>query len=228
MLRSSRLFFRRFSSSACSSFYLLSCGPVSVGSSLLFLASFPLRALPAVFAVVFPSLSGTVDIRGRLSSCVVSVPGRGLMLPPVVLFLCTVRALPLFLLVWLFFRVVFVLFSFLLVLLLVLFLLLPLFIRSGFLCTFFFFFFVGFFFFSNLLFLFFFSSFLFFRPRSSVRVSGFCGVASSWAFPVALLCLLFWRPLSGLPPLSCLFSVCSLFPSFLLASFYLGSFAGCS
>ena len=45
--------------------------------------------------------------------------------------------------------------------------------------------------------------------------------------PVALLCLLFWRPLSGLLPLSCLLYVCSLFPSLLLASFRLGSFAGC-
>ena len=54
VLRSSRLFLRRLSSSA-SSFYLLSCGLFSVGSSLLLLASFPLQALPAVFAVVFLS-----------------------------------------------------------------------------------------------------------------------------------------------------------------------------
>ena len=91
-----------------------------------------------------------------------------------------------------FFPLVFVLFSFLLVLLLVLFLLLPSFLRSGFLCELLFFF-VGFFSFYGLLFLFFFSSFLFFHPRSSVRVSGVWGVASSsWAFPVALLYLLFW------------------------------------
>ena len=123
----------------------------------------------------------------------------------------------------LFFPLVFVLFSFLLVLLLVLFLLLPSFLRSGLLYELFFYF-VGFFSFSSLLFLFFFSSFPFFRPRSSVRVSGVWGVASSsWAFPVALLCLLFWRPLSGLPPLSCLLYVCSFFPSLLLAFFRLGS-----
>ena len=87
-----------------------------------------------------------------------------------------------------------------------------------------FFFFVGFFSFFGLLFLF--SSFLFFHPRSSVRVSGVCGV-TSWAFPVVLLCRLFWRPLSGLPPLSCILYVCTLFPSLLLAYFRLGSFAGC-
>ena len=31
---------------------------------------------------------------------------------------------------------------------------------------------------------------------------GFGGVTFSWPFPVALLCLLFWGPLSGLPPRS--------------------------
>ena len=61
-----------------------------------------------------------------------------------------------------------------------------------------------------------------FRPRSSVRVYGVWGVASSWAFPVALLCLLFWRPLFGLSPMSCLLYVCSLFPSLLLTSFRFG------
>ena len=78
------------SSSACSSFYLLSCGPVSVGSSLLFLTSFSLRALPAVICCCLPFrvvallafLSGEVDVWGSPSSSfIVSVPRGDLMLP---------------------------------------------------------------------------------------------------------------------------------------------------
>ena len=86
------------------------------------------------FRVVFhlALLSGTFGVQGLSSSYfVVSVPGGGL-LPLVALLPCTVRALPLFLLVRLFFPLVLVVFSFLLVLLLVLFLLLALFIRSAF------------------------------------------------------------------------------------------------
>ena len=151
-------------------------------------------------------LSGAFGVRDSSSSSfVVSVPGGGL-LPPVTLLACTVRALPLFLLVWFFFPLVLVVFSFLLVLLLVLFLLLPSFIRSAFFadtssCS------SG----SSLLQsplppLILWLPLFVLVPQFVFR--GFWGVASSWAFPVPLLCLLFWE--------DSLWSSSSVFPSFCL------------
>ena len=137
MLQSSRLFLQRISSSVCSSFYLLSCGPVSVGSSLRFLASFLLQALSAVFAVVFPSglFLFLPYFLARLASGARPPPlslclflGEVCCFPPVALLPCTVLALPLFLFVLLFFPLVLVVFSFLLVL----FLLLPSFLCAAF------------------------------------------------------------------------------------------------
>ena len=44
------------------------------------------------------------------------------------------------------------------------------------------------------------------RPRSSVRAHGVRGAAASWAFH-RILCLLSWRPLPNLRPLSLLLSI---------------------
>ena len=183
MLRSSGLFLQRFSSSACYCFYLLSCGLVSVGGSLLFLASFPPStpggrccSLPFWVVPFLDLLSGTVDVRGSLSSSfVVSVPGGRFDTSLRLISLCDLFVLFLFsyscyfssLSYWCSFRVssCSFLYSFSCC---------PPFLRSEFLCELLFFF-VGFFSFSSLLFLFlffFFSSFLFLRPHSSVSVSG--------------------------------------------------------
>ena len=66
-------FFGGFSSSACYCFYLLSCELVSIDSSLLFLASFPLNApggcccyLPIRVVPFLDLLSGTVNVQGSL------------------------------------------------------------------------------------------------------------------------------------------------------------------
>ena len=167
------------SSFGFSSYVSQCCGPPGPSSHgvlccwLLFRVVFHLVLLSSVFGVRVLSSS----------SFVVSVPGGGL-LPPVVLLPCTVRALPLFLLMGFFFPLVLVVFSLLLVLLLILFLLLLSFLRSAFSadsssCS---------------------SSSSLLRsllplfvlvPRFGFR--RFWGVASSWAFPVTLLGLLFWE-----------------------------------